>query len=45
MSTLPGLRLYESYGFRVLEYVDIPMPDGVTIGGATMEKPVAGRSG
>jgi GNAT superfamily N-acetyltransferase len=41
MSTLPGLPLYESYGFRVLQRVDIPMPDGVTVGGASMEKPVA----
>jgi len=41
MSTLPGLPLYESYGFRILERADIPMPDGVTIGGASMEKPVA----
>jgi GNAT superfamily N-acetyltransferase len=40
MSTLPGLPLYERYGFRVLERVDIPMPDGVTIGGAAMEKPI-----
>jgi GNAT superfamily N-acetyltransferase len=39
-STLPGLPLYESYGFRVLERIDLPMPDGVSIGGATMEKPI-----
>lgn len=38
VSTLPGLPLYERYGFRVLERVDISMPDGVTIGGAAMEK-------
>lgn len=38
LSTLPGLPLYESYGFRVLERMDVAMPDGVTIGGATMEK-------
>jgi hypothetical protein len=41
MSTLPGLPLYESYGFRLLERAYIPMPDGVIIGGATMEKPIA----
>jgi len=40
MATLPGLRLYERYGFRVLERLGIPMPDGVTIEGAAMEKPV-----
>jgi len=41
MSTLPGVPLYERYGFRVLERVDIPLPDGLTIGGASMEKPIA----
>jgi GNAT superfamily N-acetyltransferase len=40
MATLPGLPLYERYGFTILERVDIPMPDGVTIGGAAMEKPI-----
>ncbi len=40
-STLPGLPLYENYGFRVLERIDILMPDGVSIDGATMEKPIA----
>ncbi len=41
LSTLPGLPLYENYGFRILERMDVAMPDGVTIGGATMEKPIA----
>jgi len=41
MSTMPGLPLYEKYGFTVTEWVDIPMPDGTTIAGAAMEKPVA----
>lgn len=40
MSTLPGQPLYTSYGFRLLETVDIPMPDGVLIGGARMDKPI-----
>jgi GNAT superfamily N-acetyltransferase len=40
MSTLPGVPLYERYGFRVLERVDISMPDGVTIDGAAMEKSI-----
>jgi GNAT superfamily N-acetyltransferase len=44
MATLPGLRLYERYGFRVIEWTDIPMPDGVTIAGASMTKPIAVRS-
>jgi GNAT superfamily N-acetyltransferase len=40
MATLPGLPLYERYGFEVLERVDIPMPNGMTIGGARMQKPI-----
>lgn len=32
MATLPGLPLYERYGFRVVELVDIALPDGVTMG-------------
>lgn len=40
MATLPGLALYERYGFRVLELVDIPLPDGLTIPGARMEMPI-----
>jgi GNAT superfamily N-acetyltransferase len=41
MSTLPGLPLYEKYGFRALGRVEISMPDGVAIDGVTMEKPIA----
>ena len=41
VATLPGLPLYESYGFQVTERVDVRMPDGVTIAGAAMEKPIA----
>ena len=41
LSTMPGLPLYENYGFRILERMDVAMPDGVIIGGATMEKPIA----
>ena len=37
MATLPGLPLYEHYGFRVVERVDIPLPDGIAIAGAAME--------
>jgi GNAT superfamily N-acetyltransferase len=43
MATLPGLPLYERFGFTILERVDIPMPDGVTIGGAAMEKRIDAR--
>lgn len=40
MSTMPGLPLYESYGFAVIERVQIPMPDGSSIAGASMTKPI-----
>jgi len=40
MSTRPGQPLYERFGFQGLETVDIRMPNGVTIGGARMEKPI-----
>ncbi len=40
MSTMPGLPLYEKYGFVIVARVDIAMPDGMAIAGASMEKPV-----
>ena len=41
MATLPGKPLYERFGFRVTtDNVDIPFPNGMTIGGAAMEKPI-----
>ena len=40
MATMPGLRLYERYGFEVRERVEIPLPDGVTIAGASMTMPI-----
>lgn len=41
MATMPGLPLYASYGFEVIDQVDIRMPDGTTIAGASMTKPIA----
>jgi len=41
MATLPGVPLYERYGFRVVNRLPIPMPNGMTIDGALMEKPIA----
>jgi GNAT superfamily N-acetyltransferase len=38
MATLPGLQLYEACGYTVDERVDIRMPDGTTIAGASMHK-------
>jgi GNAT superfamily N-acetyltransferase len=40
MATLPGVPLYEAYGFERLEELEITMPDGVTLPCATMEKPI-----
>ena len=40
MSTMPGVPLYLSYGFVKHDDVDIPLPDGLTVPGATMTKPV-----
>jgi GNAT superfamily N-acetyltransferase len=40
MATLPGLPLYLAYGFQPLEEVDIILPDGVTLAGVSMEKPI-----
>jgi GNAT superfamily N-acetyltransferase len=41
MATLSGLPLYQSYGFRVLTYAAVPLPNGVTVDCASMEKPIA----
>ena len=38
MATLPGVPLYERFGFRLLEQTHISMPDGTTIGSALMDK-------
>lgn len=40
MSTMPGLPLYLAYGFQPLEDVEIPLPDGLTIAGVAMVKPI-----
>ena len=40
MSTMPGLPLYSSCGFAVIEHVEIRLPDGTAIAGASMEKPI-----
>jgi GNAT superfamily N-acetyltransferase len=40
MATLPGEPLYRAYGFRELERTLLTMPDGVTIEGVAMERPM-----
>lgn len=39
-ATIPGLPLYERYGFAVTERTTLTMPDGVTLAVATMEMPI-----
>jgi GNAT superfamily N-acetyltransferase len=40
MATLPGIGLYERYGFRVTSRGPITLPDGTQIECAAMERPV-----
>lgn len=37
MATLPGIPLYQHYGFRVVERVDVPLADGEVVAMALME--------
>jgi GNAT superfamily N-acetyltransferase len=40
MATLPGVPLYQTFGFREVERVRITMPDGVTIPAVVMDRPI-----
>ena len=40
MATLPGVSLYERYGFQELERRRVKMPDGVTVDAVEMGKPI-----
>jgi GNAT superfamily N-acetyltransferase len=40
MATLPGVLLYERYGFKPTEHTSITLPDGVTLAAVAMEKPI-----
>jgi GNAT superfamily N-acetyltransferase len=40
-ATLPGLPLYESFGFEATGREDVMMPDGVTLACVWMDKPIA----
>ena len=40
MATLPGIPLYQRFGFRVLRHEVITLPDGVTMAAASMDKPI-----
>jgi GNAT superfamily N-acetyltransferase len=41
MATLPGVPLYQALGFREVERAPVKMPDGVTIAGVVMDRPIA----
>jgi GNAT superfamily N-acetyltransferase len=41
MATLPGIPLYERFGFRVVDHRTIELPDGVRLPGVEMIKPLA----
>ena len=41
MATLPGEPFYRALGFREVERVDLPMPDGVTADGVLMQRQIA----
>jgi GNAT superfamily N-acetyltransferase len=40
VATLPGVPLYEAYGFRALENADVTTPDGVNLPCVVMDKPI-----
>ena len=40
VATMPGLPLYLACGFERIEDLAVTMPDGVTIAGVAMEKPI-----
>ena len=40
MATLPGVPLYRSFGFREVRTADVPLPNGVVLGGVVMDYPL-----
>jgi GNAT superfamily N-acetyltransferase len=40
MATLPGEQLYRSFGFREVERTMVELPDGVSLAGVAMERPI-----
>lgn len=37
MATLPGVPLYRAFGFREVDRTRVPLPNGMTLGGVSME--------
>jgi hypothetical protein len=42
-STLPGVPLYEAFGFEKRERIEVPMPDGQTLPVIRMERTLDDR--
>lgn len=40
VATLPGFPLYQAFGFVEIERVSVPMPDGVSVEGVVMQRPI-----
>lgn len=40
MATLPGVPLYAAFGFAEVQRVQVPMPDGLLLGGVLMRRPI-----
>ena len=40
VATLPGVPLYEAYGFRSIEDADVTTPEGVSLACVVMDKPI-----
>jgi GNAT superfamily N-acetyltransferase len=40
-ATLPGVRLYEAFGFRTVEPITVTMPDGVSVRALSMERDIS----
>jgi len=45
MATLPGEPFYRAFGFREIERVDVPLPDGVSVGGVLMKRAITPDAG
>jgi hypothetical protein len=41
MATLPGVPLYQRFGFKVVGPVDITLPDGVSVPCVAMERAIS----
>jgi hypothetical protein len=41
MATLPGEQLYRAFGFREVGRTMVELPDGVSLAGVAMERPIA----